>query len=116
MAELLFLSDDTLLAVLAYLPIRELFSLRTVCRRLRDLCVKRDLWRHARVEGKGLVRAALALAPCLGLLDVAVEPLGDIASFVRSTTFPTLQGRNNKGLNTFDDILVRKISLEAVIK
>ncbi|XP_034253481.1 uncharacterized protein LOC117652571 [Thrips palmi] len=63
---LLSLPDDVLLAVLAHLPARELFSCRVVCVRLRDLCLHRELWRTVRVRDSGVVRAALRLAPCIG--------------------------------------------------
>ncbi|XP_034256652.1 uncharacterized protein LOC117654275 isoform X2 [Thrips palmi] len=39
------LPDDFLLAVLGHLPTRELFTARLVCRRFRDLCLHRQLWK-----------------------------------------------------------------------
>ncbi|XP_034252212.1 uncharacterized protein LOC117651854 [Thrips palmi] len=67
---LLSLPDDALLAVLAYLPPRDLFRCRVACRRLRDLCVHADLWRPVRLEDGGIIRAALRLVPCLAGIDV----------------------------------------------
>ncbi|XP_034231837.1 uncharacterized protein LOC117639910 [Thrips palmi] len=63
---LLALPDDALLAVLAFLPPRELFKCRVLCRRLRDLCLHADLWRRVRLPTcDPTLRAALRLAPCL---------------------------------------------------
>ncbi|XP_034256673.1 uncharacterized protein LOC117654280 [Thrips palmi] len=64
---LLALPDDALVRVLALLPPREVFRLRLVCRRLRDLSLHRDVWRSVGLSGgdKGLLQAALRLAPCL---------------------------------------------------
>lgn len=83
--------DDVLLAVLSYLNPRELLSCRTVCRRLRGLCLHKDLWRHVVVgswhkSGEAAAPpAALKLAPCLGLVrgggDI-VEPISTLAHFV----------------------------------
>ncbi|XP_034252067.1 uncharacterized protein LOC117651813 isoform X2 [Thrips palmi] len=70
---LLALPDDALLAVLAYLPPRQLFSCRLQCRRLRDLCLHPDVWRCVRLDAgdfRFLGRAALRLAPCLRELDL----------------------------------------------
>ncbi|XP_034251691.1 uncharacterized protein LOC117651625 [Thrips palmi] len=73
---LLSLPDDALLAVLAFLPTRDLFVCRVACRRLRDLCLHRHLWRAATVESKGVLRAALAVAPCIGTIgEVPIEAL-----------------------------------------
>ncbi|XP_034247784.1 uncharacterized protein LOC117649284 isoform X2 [Thrips palmi] len=76
---LLSLPDDALLAVLAFLSPRELFACRVACRRLRDLCLHQHLWRAASVESEGVLRAALALAPCIGTIAKvpmeALEPL-----------------------------------------
>ncbi|XP_034244642.1 uncharacterized protein LOC117647171 isoform X2 [Thrips palmi] len=82
---LLSLPDETLLAVLAHLAPRELFNCRVVCRRLRDLSLHRSLWQAAVVKDKGLLRAALNLAPCLGKISPRL-PLETIASFMPSTT------------------------------
>ncbi|XP_034256593.1 uncharacterized protein LOC117654265 isoform X2 [Thrips palmi] len=67
MTDLLALPDDALVRVLALLPPRELFRLRLVCRRLRDLSLHPDVWRSVGLSGgdKGLLQAALRLAPCL---------------------------------------------------
>ncbi|XP_034231883.1 uncharacterized protein LOC117639923 [Thrips palmi] len=63
---LLALPDDALLAVLAFLPPRQLFDCRVLCRRLRDLCLHADLWRRVRLSSRdSTLRAALRLAPCL---------------------------------------------------
>ncbi|XP_034244700.1 uncharacterized protein LOC117647185 [Thrips palmi] len=47
---LLDLPDDALLAVLAYLSRAELLGCRVVCRRLRDLCLHRHLWKSAAID------------------------------------------------------------------
>ncbi|XP_034256281.1 uncharacterized protein LOC117654171 [Thrips palmi] len=64
---LLALPDDALVRVLALLPPREVFRLRLVCRRLRDLSLHPDVWRSVDLSGGdiGLLQAALRLAPCL---------------------------------------------------
>ncbi|XP_034247565.1 uncharacterized protein LOC117649179 [Thrips palmi] len=78
---LLSLPDDALLAVLAFLSPRELFACRVACRRLRDLCLHQHLWRAATVESEGVLRAALALAPCIGTIaKVPVEALEPLVS------------------------------------
>ncbi|XP_034233166.1 uncharacterized protein LOC117640619 [Thrips palmi] len=87
---LLALPDDALLAVLAFLPPRQLFDCRVLCRRLRDLCLHRDLWRRVRVacplKHRGLCRSALRLAPCLRELDISGIDLEDAASEVSRTS------------------------------
>lgn len=81
----LLLPDNVLLDVLAYLPARQLLSCRMVSRRLRDLCMHRALWKNAQVCGRGLMRAALSLAPCLFHLSTAEVPLEVVASYVAGT-------------------------------
>lgn len=77
-----------MLAVLAYLTPRELFSCRLVCRRLRDLCLHPDLWRSVCLSDGGVLLAALRRAPCLGsmsLLDVEGPSfMNSVASVVSS--------------------------------
>ncbi|XP_034243456.1 uncharacterized protein LOC117646534 [Thrips palmi] len=82
MTHLLDLPDDALLAVLGFLPLRQLFA----CRRLRDLCLHRYLWRHVSLDGEneGVVRAALALAPCLKSIECS-GPSAVQASRVKTT-------------------------------
>ncbi|XP_034246898.1 uncharacterized protein LOC117648502 [Thrips palmi] len=84
---LLDLPDDVLLAVLAYLSPVELLACRVLCRRLRDLCLHRELWKTAHVRSvvgdRGVARAALRLAPCLR--RVFFGDLGPISSLVAST-------------------------------
>ncbi|XP_034244113.1 uncharacterized protein LOC117646903 [Thrips palmi] len=82
--ELLSLPDEALLAVLAHLPPRELFNCRVACTRLRDLCMHRRLWQAATVWEKGVLRAALNLAPCLG--EISPVFLGEVAYLVQGTT------------------------------
>ncbi|XP_034256459.1 uncharacterized protein LOC117654243 isoform X2 [Thrips palmi] len=67
MTDLLAMPDDALVRVLALLPPREVFRLRLVCRRLRDLSLHPDVWRSVSLRGgdQGLLQAALRLAPCL---------------------------------------------------
>lgn len=64
------LPDDVLLAILANLSTRELFSCRLVSRRFRDLCLHPDLWKSAFLSARagGTLRAALRLAPCCDTL------------------------------------------------
>ncbi|XP_034233129.1 uncharacterized protein LOC117640616 [Thrips palmi] len=87
---LLALPDDALLAVLAFLPPRQLFDCRVLCRRLRDLCLHPDLWRRIRVarawKNLGLSRSALRLAPCLRELDISGIDLEDAATEVSRTS------------------------------
>ncbi|XP_034244676.1 uncharacterized protein LOC117647176 [Thrips palmi] len=64
---LLDLPDDALLAVLAYLPPAELLGCRVVCRRLRDLCLHRHLWKSAAIGCELL--PALRVVPCLRKLS-----------------------------------------------
>ncbi|XP_034244675.1 uncharacterized protein LOC117647175 [Thrips palmi] len=85
---LLDLPDDALLAVLAYLSPAELLGCRVVCRRLRDLCVHRHLWKSAAVDCELL--SALRVAPCLRKLsfedlDLKLTPAEKVASLVAST-------------------------------
>ncbi|XP_034244915.1 uncharacterized protein LOC117647317 isoform X2 [Thrips palmi] len=84
---LLGLPDDALLRVLAYLPLRELFVCRQVCRRFRSLCLHPDLWRYVWLP-QSLVRAALSLAPCLagfvGCLGDGL-PMKEVAAAVAGT-------------------------------
>ncbi|XP_034251910.1 uncharacterized protein LOC117651718 isoform X2 [Thrips palmi] len=66
-----------------------LFACRVACRRLRDLCLHRHLWRSVCVESLGVLRAATAaLIPCIGRLKVPLRPaaflLADIACVVRA--------------------------------
>ncbi|XP_034256309.1 F-box/LRR-repeat protein 12-like [Thrips palmi] len=84
--ELLDLPDDALLAVLGFLPPRQLFACRVACRRLRDLCLHRYLWRHVSLDGgkAGVVLAALALAPCVKSI-VCSGPRDVQASRVKTT-------------------------------
>ncbi|XP_034256617.1 uncharacterized protein LOC117654269 isoform X2 [Thrips palmi] len=85
---LLALPDDALLAVLAFLQPRQLLRCRPVCRRLRDLCLHPQLWRTVKVlkDDKGLQCAALRLAPCLRLLQVASPSSANLEAAVYSTT------------------------------
>ncbi|XP_034248611.1 F-box/LRR-repeat protein 12-like isoform X2 [Thrips palmi] len=85
---LLALPDDVLVAVLAYLPPRELFRCRLLCRRLRDLCLHRDLWRRVCLpaQERGVVRAALLLAPCVRHVHSDTLGLEALASLVAGTT------------------------------
>ncbi|XP_034248629.1 uncharacterized protein LOC117649734 [Thrips palmi] len=112
--ELLVLSDDSLLTVLSYLPPRELIGCRLLCRRLRDLCLHRDLWKKAVVRGRGLVRAALALAPCVSALIVdSGLPLEVLASYVPSTTCVVAAlhlGVGNQTEALFAALIVQKLS------
>lgn len=82
---ILSLPDDVLLAVLASLTPRELFLCRLVCLRLRDLSLHRDLWKNTRVREKGVLRAALHLAPCLAKIGRFDVPIKDLASFAADT-------------------------------
>ncbi|XP_034233109.1 uncharacterized protein LOC117640611 isoform X3 [Thrips palmi] len=86
---LLALPDDALLAVLAFLPPRQLLDCRVLCRRLRDLCLHADLWRRVsltRWRRRCLWRAALRLAPCLRELDLCdTDDLADAAAEVAAT-------------------------------
>ncbi|XP_034243417.1 uncharacterized protein LOC117646514 [Thrips palmi] len=88
-SEFLSLPDDALLVVLAFLTPRELFACRTVCRRLRDICEHRDLWRKVHVwdDDAGVLLAALAVAPCLKGMHLS-SPLAalDLASLVPGST------------------------------
>ncbi|XP_034233208.1 uncharacterized protein LOC117640623 [Thrips palmi] len=86
---LLALPDDALLAVLAFLPPRQLLSCRVLCRRLRDLCLHPDLWRRVRVlrwKDHDLWRSAFRLAPCLRELDISGNHLRGAASEVSRTS------------------------------
>ncbi|XP_034256650.1 uncharacterized protein LOC117654274 [Thrips palmi] len=83
------LPDDALLAVLGHLPTRELFTARVVCRRFRDLCLHRQLWKtrslHTDDFGTarfGLLRAVLCLAPCLHQLTLSPEQCTRLAPVV----------------------------------
>ncbi|XP_034252554.1 uncharacterized protein LOC117652031 [Thrips palmi] len=83
--QLLSLPDDALLAVLAFLPARTLFACRVACRRLRDLCLHRHLWRSVCVESLGVLRAATAaLVPCIGRISLDV-PLRSTAALLKDT-------------------------------
>ncbi|XP_034256612.1 uncharacterized protein LOC117654268 isoform X2 [Thrips palmi] len=93
---LLSLPDDALLAVLAYLSPRELFCCRVACRCLSELCLHPDLWRsvelrYAPLKGRGatrgLMRAALSLAPCLRKVFVEgeAELVEAVASMLSAT-------------------------------
>ncbi|XP_034252221.1 uncharacterized protein LOC117651858 [Thrips palmi] len=83
--DLLSLPDDALLAVLAFLPARTLFACRVACRRLRDLCLHRHLWRSVCVESLGVLRAATAaLVPCIGRISLDV-PLRSTAALLKDT-------------------------------
>ncbi|XP_034240651.1 uncharacterized protein LOC117644947 isoform X1 [Thrips palmi] len=96
--DLLSLPDDALLAVLAFLPSRELLSLRVLCRRLRDICLHPDLWRRRALghlgnldendyeQEQGLLRAVLRLVPCLGRLIGYVDDFEFMASMVPTTS------------------------------
>ncbi|XP_034240658.1 uncharacterized protein LOC117644950 [Thrips palmi] len=97
-SQLLSLPDDALLAVLAFLPSRELFSLRVLCRRLRDMCLHPDLWRRRALrdveyldgndyeQEVGLLRAVLRLVPCIGRLAGCVEDFAFMVSMVPTTS------------------------------
>lgn len=65
--------------MLAHLPLDELVACRQVCRRLRAACLHRCLWRGARVREPAVLRAALALAPCLAEVS-ALVPIEDLAA------------------------------------
>ncbi|XP_034240657.1 uncharacterized protein LOC117644947 isoform X2 [Thrips palmi] len=96
--DLLSLPDDALLAVLAFLPSREILSLRVLCRRLRDICLHPDLWRRRALRDLdvlggndfelevGLLRAVLRLVPCIGRLAGRVEDFAFMVSMVPTTS------------------------------
>ncbi|XP_034231825.1 uncharacterized protein LOC117639909 isoform X1 [Thrips palmi] len=86
---LLALPEDVLLAVLAHLSARELFGCRVLCRRLRDVCLHPALWRRLSLPAachKGVVRAALRLAPCLLRVQWTGADLDTFASMVSETS------------------------------
>ncbi|XP_034240599.1 uncharacterized protein LOC117644933 isoform X2 [Thrips palmi] len=68
---LLSLSEDVLLTVLAYLRPEELLRCRLVCRRLRELCLHRVLWRKVKLTDwdRNLLHAAFGVAPCISSLQ-----------------------------------------------
>ncbi|XP_034256651.1 uncharacterized protein LOC117654275 isoform X1 [Thrips palmi] len=89
------LPDDFLLAVLGHLPTRELFTARLVCRRFRDLCLHRQLWKTRSLANDlfgsvsvdfGLRRAVLSLAPCLRRLSLSPGHCIRLAPFVPSVS------------------------------
>ncbi|XP_034244322.1 uncharacterized protein LOC117646987 [Thrips palmi] len=87
MTDLLALPDDALVRVLALLPPRQLFSLRLMCRRLRDLCLHPNAWRSIRLRGypKGLLKATLRLAPCLHKIRLPSSNLQAAACAISNT-------------------------------
>lgn len=82
--QLLSLPDDALLAVLAFLPPRELLNCRMVSLCLRDLCLHPHLWRSVKLSHDDyLLRAALRLAP--RLRKIGISNPAAVASEVRDT-------------------------------
>ncbi|XP_026279618.1 uncharacterized protein LOC113207319 [Frankliniella occidentalis] len=60
------LPDDVLVEVMQHLAVPDLFALRLVCKRLRDLALHRDVWRLRTLKEKNpWTCTVLRLAPCL---------------------------------------------------
>ncbi|XP_026285047.1 uncharacterized protein LOC113211027 [Frankliniella occidentalis] len=60
------LLDDVLVLVMQHLSVEDLLACRLVCRRLGELALHRDAWRHRRIDdAKPCACAVLNLAPCL---------------------------------------------------
>ncbi|XP_034253401.1 uncharacterized protein LOC117652536 isoform X1 [Thrips palmi] len=92
---LLLLPDDALLSILAHLSPKDLLSCRLVAPRLRELCLRPELWRSTILKyggpDMGVLADALGVVPCLGEivpcgLSVDLDALAQLASFVRETT------------------------------
>lgn len=65
------LPDDVLVVVMQYLEVKDVLACRLVCKRLTDVALHRDLWRHRTVsDNEPWANAVLNLAPCLQKLQV----------------------------------------------
>ncbi|XP_052132005.1 uncharacterized protein LOC113216450 [Frankliniella occidentalis] len=65
------LPADVIVMVLQYLPVKDVFDCRLVCKRLCDLALHWDVWRHRSLEDDAPhAGAVLRLAPCLNKLQV----------------------------------------------
>ncbi|XP_034254580.1 uncharacterized protein LOC117653192 [Thrips palmi] len=90
---LLTLPDDDLLSVLEYLSTPDLLSCRAVCRRLRDVALRPELWRRRSIDmefdasTRSLQAAVLRVAPCASSLSMRFagdsHALGPLAATTR---------------------------------
>ncbi|XP_052122739.1 uncharacterized protein LOC127749281 [Frankliniella occidentalis] len=71
------LPDHAVLRMLQFLDVTSLLTCRLVCRRLGDLVLNADAWRHRTVCVTTCACPELRLAPCLQLLDIKSDKLSE---------------------------------------